>query len=381
MATRPQIRGRMTERNLLLLQKHLWREIRETDVTLRRWMPGLAIVLCLLSIQAHAQRKTDIITLYNGDRLTGEIKQLFGGILEFSTDAMGTVKIEWPEIARIQSKFHYELRLSNGDRLYGSLDDGARAGQVALVDIFGKHEVEWLQVTEIRPVEDSFAERLDVYLSAGYTYSKASGVTQLTFNTQVGYEDENSQNSFTARTDITDTDDGSTSSNRLDIQRSVWRENRSDSFRATFANYEDNDELGLDYRIGVGGGIGRFFIDTHQSRLSGLAGLQVITEKPLNDGSGEADTSTNQDIELILTGNYAFWKFTTPELDIDFSFTLYPSLTDSGRVRSDSNLRIRWEMIEDLYWDITAWASTDNKSENDDGNVDYSITTGIGWEY
>ena len=69
------------------------------------------------------------------------------------------------------------------------------------------------------------------------------------------------------------------------------------------------------------------------------------------------------------------------ELDIDFSFTLYPSLTDSGRVRSDSNLRIRWEMIEDLYWDITAWASTDNKSENDDGNVDYSITTGIGWEY
>ena len=222
MTTRPRIRGRKARRNLLLLQQHFWREIRETDVNLTRWMTGLAIILSLLSFQAHAQRKIDVVTLYNGDRLTGEIKKLFGGILEFSTDAMGTVKIEWPEISRIQSTFHYEVRLSSGERLYGSLDDSARPGQVALVDIFGKHELEWLQVTEIRPVEDSFAERLDVYLSAGYSYSKGSGVTQLTFNTQVGYEDENSRNELTARTDITDTDEDSTSSNRLDIQRSVW---------------------------------------------------------------------------------------------------------------------------------------------------------------
>ena len=84
---------------------------------------------------------------------------------------------------------------------------------------------------------------------------------------------------------------------------------------------------------------------------------------------------------MILSANYAFWKFTTPEMDIDLKFSLYPSLTDSGRVRSDSNLRIRWEIIEDLYWDITAWATTDNEAENSDRDVDYSITTGIGWEY
>lgn len=350
-------------------------------MTFKSFVASLAIVLALFSLEAQAQRKTDLITLYNGDRLTGEIVSLVGGILELSTDSMGRVKIEWPEISRIESKYHYELRLSDGNRLYGSFDNSARPGQLVLVDIFGQHEVEWLQVTEIRPVEDSFAERLDVYLSAGYSYSKASGVSQVSLNTQISYEDEKTRNTFTARTDVTDTDEDTTSSTRLDINREVWRENRSDAFRSTFANYEDNDELALDYRIGVGGGLGRYFLDTHRARFYGVTGLQVITEQPLEGDSINGDSGSNQDIELFLNASFAAWKFTTPELDVDLNFSLYPSLTDSGRVRSDSNLRIRWELVEDLFWDITAWASTDNQSENSDRNVDYSITTGIGWEY
>jgi Protein of unknown function, DUF481 len=350
-------------------------------VSLRITATGLVLLLSLFSFEASAQRKTDIVTMYNGDRLTGEIKSLFGGILELSTDAMGTIKIEWPEISRIESEYHYELRLSSGERFYGSFDDNARPGQVLLVDLYGKHEIEWLQVTEIRPIEDSFAERLEVYLSAGYSYSKASGVGQASLNTIIGYEDENTRNVLTARTDLTTTDEDDTSSTRLDVNRSVWRENRSDAFRSTFANYENNDELELDYRLGAGGGFGRYFLDTHRTRLAGVTGLQLITEKPLNDGSPGADTSTNQDVELFLSVNFAAWKFTTPELDVDLNFSVYPSITDSGRVRSDSNLRIRWEIVEDLYWDITAWTSTDNEAVNSDRSVDYSITTGIGWEY
>lgn len=349
---------------------------REIKVTSKTFLTGLLILLASLSLPAQAQRKTDIITLYNGDRMTGEIKSLFGGILELSTHAMGRIKIEWPEISQIESQYHYEVRLSDGDRHYGSFHDSARPGQIVLVDLYEQHDFDWLQVVEIRPVKESFAERLEVYLSAGYSYTRASGVAQVSFNTTISYEDENTRNTLTARTDLTETDESSTSSTRVDLNRSVWQENRSDAFRSIFANYEDSDELELDYRIGAGAGRGRFFMDTHRARLAGVAGLQVITEAPL-DGGG-----SNQDIELFLNANFAAWKFTTPELDVDLSFSLYPSLTDSGRVRSDSSLRLRWELIEDLYWDITAWAATDNDSESDDGNsVDYSVTTGIGWEY
>jgi hypothetical protein len=35
--------------------------------------------------------KTDIVVLKNGDRITGEVKSLQARLLEFHTDAMGTV--------------------------------------------------------------------------------------------------------------------------------------------------------------------------------------------------------------------------------------------------------------------------------------------------
>lgn len=335
---------------------------------------GILLIIATLSLEAQAQRKTDIVTMYNGDRITGEITSLYGGMLELKTNSMGTIRIEWPEISRLKSKYHYELRLSDGQRLYGSIDEDTLPGQIVVEDLYGKHELEWLQVVEIRPIEDSIAERIDVYLSAGYSYTKASSVGQVSFNTQVSYEDKTSRNTLTARTDLTETDTQSTSSTRMDINRALWTERRPGMFRTVFGNYEDSDELGLDYRIGAGGGLGKYFIDTHKTRFFGTGGLQVITEAPLEGGS-------NQEVEMFLNASFATWKFTTPELDMDLRFTLYPSLTDWGRVRSESNLRIRWELIEDLYWDITAWASTDNQLESSDREVDYSITTGIGWEY
>ena len=71
----------------------------------------LSVLLSLLSLQALAQRKTDIVTLYNGDRITGEVKALDGGILKLSTDSMGTINIEWQEISTLESKYLYEVRM------------------------------------------------------------------------------------------------------------------------------------------------------------------------------------------------------------------------------------------------------------------------------
>ena len=77
----------------------------------------LALILVVLaSTEAHATRKTDVIHFTNGDKLTGEIKALVNGILQLSTDAMGTINIEWPQVARIESIYYYEFRLTSGER-------------------------------------------------------------------------------------------------------------------------------------------------------------------------------------------------------------------------------------------------------------------------
>jgi hypothetical protein len=285
---------------------------------------------------------------------------------------MGTVNIEWPEVARVESRYNYEFRLTNGERYFGSMAGDSRAGQLAVLNPVGDRQLEVLEVVEIRPIEEHWLDRLDAYLSVGYQYTRASSVAQTTLNTEVSYEDQNTRNQLTGRTTLTDTDGNSSDSNRYDINRAVWTD-RSQWFRTVFANYEDNDELALDHRIGAGGGFGRFWIDNNRMRWLGVAGLQAITEKSVG-------IAESQDVELFLNTSFATWRFSTPELDMDLRFSLYPSVTDAGRLRTDSSLRVRWEIIEDLFFDISAWGTTDNKSEGDE-SYDYGITTGLGWEY
>lgn len=332
----------------------------------------LSVLLSLLSLQALAQRKTDIVTLYNGDRITGEVKALDGGILKLSTDSMGTINIEWQEISTLESKYLYEVRMGSGDRFLGRIDPSERPGQLLVTDLDGEHKLEWLQVVQMRPIEDEFLDQIDIYFSAGYSYNRASSVAQTSINTSISYENEKGLNNFTGRSTLTDSSDETTSATKLDLDRAVWTQ-RKNVFRTFFTNFESNDELELEHRVGVGAGLGRFLIDDYRRRWYGVTGLQVITEQ-------SKVTGRDQNLELVLSSRFKAWRFNTPELNLDFALNLYPSLTDSGRLRSGSDLRLRWELFEDLFFDITAYGTYDNQADADN-DIDYGVTTGLGWEY
>jgi len=334
---------------------------------------AVALLSGIISVPTWAHPKTDVIVLYNGDTITGELKSMFGGIAVLSTEALGTAKVEWKHIARIESKYHYDIRFSSGERHYAGIVDSSVAGQIKLLAEGKKYSYEMLEVVEMRPIESTFLDRLDLYLSAGYSFNKASSVAQTTFNTEISYEDENSVNTFTGRTIITDTNENLTESAKFNISRQVWTD-RSKSFRTFYGRIESNDELGLKLRYTGGAGLGRYFIDTQKLRWLGSSGLQVLTEEATEGGK------STDSLEVFFSTEFAIWRFDTPEMDVDVKFNLYPSLTEKGRLRGDTDIRIRWELVEDLFWDITAFGTYDNDTEIGQ-QVDYGLTTGIGWTY
>ncbi len=60
----------------------------------------LSTVLVLLTaVPCFAGPKTDIIELLNGDRITCEIQKLERGKLTVKTDGLGTISIEWNDVA------------------------------------------------------------------------------------------------------------------------------------------------------------------------------------------------------------------------------------------------------------------------------------------
>jgi len=346
----------------------------------QRWrtclLKALAVFTCLgIAGTAAAHPKTDVLVFYNGDRLTGEIQALRGGLVSLGTDAMGTVEVEWKTVASVQSRYYYEIRLASGERLYGTVGPAEQPGAVTLREGSDTRAIAWNELVELRPIEEDAVDRLDIYTSLSFAYTRATNVATSELKADVSYEDERSLNRLTGRSTVSNTQEETSSSQRLNLSRQLWTD-RANYFRLLSGGFESNDELGLDRRFTVGAGLGRYFIDSQRSTLSGSVSLRALQE------FGEEGENT-QSLESEFAVDYGVWRFDSPDLDLRYNLSLFPSLTESGRLRGETELRLRWEIYRDLFWDVSAWASFDNQTldENADRATDWGLTTGVGWEF
>ncbi len=75
-------------------------------------------------------------------------------------------------------------------------------------------------------------------------------------------------------------------------------------------------------------------------------------------------------------------SYDTPELDLSTQLQLAPNLTDSGRLRGEFDISLRWELVEDLFWELSFYDSHDSKpvvpgaEEND-----FGVNTSLGWDF
>lgn len=93
-------------------------------------LPIVLTGLLFANTAAWGHSKTDLITVSTGDTLTGATNNMAAGKLSLSTDYAGTISIKWREIEQIQSRYLYEVRLDEGDRLYGRFVAGDTADQL-----------------------------------------------------------------------------------------------------------------------------------------------------------------------------------------------------------------------------------------------------------
>ena len=136
-----------------------------------------------------------------------------------------------------------------------------------------------------------------------------------------------------------------------------------------------NDELDLDYRLTLGMGVGKYLIDTNSNSFVAGIGAQVLEERT-NSGVN------TESAELVLRVGYGKWHFDSPQLDLRWRASIYPSLTESQRLRADTSATLRWEIVGDLFWDISTWGTYDNSvSDEADSGFDWGLTTGLGWSF
>ena len=374
-------------------------------------------VLCISicgSVEAWSHAKTDLITVTNGDQITGAVNAMSAGKLSVSTSYAGTVNIKWREIDQIESRYLYEIRVDDGERIYGRFITNTTENQLTL-RVSGKdRQVDIDDIVEVRSIEEELADKLDLQLSSTITADPDNQT--LVLYAAGTYDVRGGRTNFTARVDDTRTtpkegDPTSSNASTLQISREFWRERgTAQSFRVLNLRYDTNDELNIDHRGSLGFGLGRYLINDLGHELAVSAGVQGTQEwrgscddqvtpkigqtnaiamaQPDDDTDGEEETRKSldrcTDAELFFNVKWHLYSFQKRDMDIYVTGNTYPSLSDWGRVRGDLNLIINWELFNNFYWTVNARTEIDNAGDREDdtyGNSDYTLTTGISWKY
>ena len=353
--------------------------MRENDKT---WicLSALMGLLCLAPVAQAA--KTDVVRLINGDDVTGEVKSLEFGELRYSTDSMGTVSVEWEEIVALTSNQSLQVEVASGTRYFGNLLPASAEGLIAVGRGENVQEIEILHIVRITPIEtdDKLWQRMEGSVKFGFDSDKASAVTSGYLNASVRYRARTYLLGLDISTSFTDQPGAETTQNQsigMNYQR--FRDNRW--YTDWFASTERNDAQGIDQRFTGGGGLGKYLIQSNTNQFSLLGGLVATREKFIGTDPSTTNAEGKIQVKYLHRRN-------EPSSDITFTTEIYPLLEDLSSFRSNSNLTLRREIIDDLFFDLSFFYNylsnppllSDNPpvfAEKDD----YGVITSIGYSF
>lgn len=347
---------------------------------LRRMGAVRAAVLMLLgfwlSTPVFGSGKTDLIYLRNGDRITGEIKEMRQAQMRLKTDPMGDVWIKWEDVERIQSDKWIQIELQDGQKFFGRLPLSEEKNVLSVETLKGETAVSMAAVVRAKPIkiDKTFWERLESNLKVGFNYTKASRVGTLNVSADSTYRAEKYQVNAGFNSTVTRTSPGN-DSQQGDLNGTlIWyRPNRW--FRWGAAGLQRNDELGIDLRTIVSAGLGRFAWQTQKTELylaAGLAGNREWT----------VDSAKELNLEGALIFDWTFFRLYTPKSHIKTTAQLYPGISESDRIRGDLLIELRQEFVADLFWDLTFRFNYDSRPpQGAQAKEDFTIVTSLGYNF
>ncbi|HXI67532.1 MAG TPA: DUF481 domain-containing protein [Steroidobacteraceae bacterium] len=323
----------------------------------------------------YARDKSDVVVLRNGDRLSGDIHSLEFGILTLSTDNMSTLSIEWPAVRSVTSKFGFAIERRDGTKYYGVIATSEDGADLVIQSEGGSVRIPMAEVERISRFSPRFWDRINGGLSIGFSYSKSSSIQVGNVNFNANYRSTAIDSSLAFSSNTTKDSSGSTTDRQL-LSGAVQFLRQSRNFWGLLGSLERDQSLGIDARLTAGAGIGRRFLQTSFSELTGVVGL-VGTEEWIVDKS-----EPRASVEAVAGGSWQVFRFIEPKTRLNLSLYVFPSLTESGRYRSTGDLSLTHKFPHDVTVGLTGYLSYDNQPpESGAAKSDYGVTFNLGYTF
>ena len=334
------------------------------------WLAGLFLIV---PSSAFAQ-KTDVVVLQNGDRFTGEVKQLRRDQLKLATDDAGTIYIEWDKIATVATAGRYEVATGDGARYVGTL--APAAGQLGVVAEDGTvTRLALVDVVSIGSIKSGFFDRIDGSFDFGGSYTKSSRVGQATIDLDAAYRRPSYEGFIDASSTLTRQRDSSSVTSRWDMT-SGSRHFRGDRWFVTpFVVVERNTDLGLSLRTLGALAAGRYLQRSNRSTTFVTGGVAAGRERLIEGG-------TVGNLDALVSVATSFYTYDYPRSSLDLTVMVLPELNRLGRIRANLNAKVKRELFKDFFIALTAYDTFDSEPQVAGvSKDDVGLTFSIGWTF
>ncbi len=335
-----------------------------------------ALVVLALAFPASAlAQRTDVIVLENGDTITGEVLELSRGQLMLKTDDAGTLTIKWDKVVSLKTTLPFDVETADGPRFVGRID-AAPDVKLSVFDAYGSAIVTLSiqEIVSLTPIGKSFLSKIDGSVDFGGSYTQSSGVVQISFDGIATYR----QPAFEATANL------SMAMTRQPEVEDTGRFSAGFGYRRVRANglvvnplalFERNADLGFNFRYTGALSLGRFLVHTNRGTILLGAGAALGRETPV-----EGTDITN--VDALISFNAALFAYDYPKTNIDCQALVFPSLNDIGRVRLNTNVKFKRELLKDFYFAVTGYDSYDNRPPSASAKAnDVGFSLALGWSF
>jgi hypothetical protein len=348
----------------------------------RLWILRTALFFTF-PLSLFARDKTDVLVMKNGDHMTCEVKGLEGGVLFVSFDYIdGTTSVDWSKVDRLESKQLFVVRTQGGDVYTGKLrtPEGA-ADQPEKIEVFespehGNEIIERSQVVRLIETSDRFWQRFSGDVTFGVIYSKGNQTTQYSLSSSAQYvrrgwnAGANYDSSLSSSAGVT-----ASTRNSLNgmFQHVLPKENW---FYSGLGGLLRSTEQQIDLQSTLGGGVGRYLINTNNASVAVLGG--AAWQRTAYESS--VPQSNNQDLSAgLVYGEASLFRFSKTKFSANA--LVLPALSDPGRVRVNTNATYYIKILSNLKWNFSFYGNWDNQPPPNLSGSDYGTSSGLSWTF
>jgi hypothetical protein len=339
----------------------------------------LLSVTLVFSMPLFARDNSDVLVMKNGDRLTCQVKGLDEGVLYVGLDyVVQTLSVQWSKVARLESKQLFIVKLQDGTVYRGTLKTAdTAAGRPVKIQIpEEKVEVETSQIVGVSETSEKFWQRFNGQLNFGVIYSKGNQSTQYSAGAQTEYLRERwSAQATLSSTLSSSTGTSASTRNSLGLSGNhllPW----NNYFYAGLGDFLQSSAQGITLQTTVGGGLGRYLKNDNQTKVSVVGGLAW---QGTNYQSSLIPAGTQNLAVAVIAANVSLFRFNKTNLNV--SASLFPALSEPGRVHFNTNVTYYVKLVSNLSWNASFYGNWDNQPPAGFSGSDYGTSSGLTWTF